>query len=281
MKAARHVVEVIRQLVQSEQDISVSDISRHLGLNRSTASRLLAALRDGGLVEQNPMTQKYRPGMLALQLGMRSRSSFDVLDWVTSQSEQVVREIGHTVCIGVLEGKNLLIVATKRRETPIFLALDVGTSIPAHASSMGKVILATMPNEEVRARLPIELPELTGATRKSIDDLLADLEFIRSNGYSITHDELANGISSHAVSLQVRDNLVIAIGVAFLSNEQHSDEYKIISSLLEFKQRVSEELRLAKGNDGCAARGTASQTELQQQEEPSRKEISDQPARSS
>lgn len=244
MKVAENIVSVLRMLVRSTQDISVAEVARHIGLNRSSASRLLATLRDGGLVEQSPTTHKYRPGVLALQLGMRSKTSFDVLEWVTAQSETIVQKTGHTVCIGVLEKNDLTIVATRRRPTPIYLALNVGTTIHAHASAMGKVILAQMSDTEVRATLPEELEKLASGTKDNIDDLLTDLKPIRSNGYAISHNELSEGIASYAVAVELRKNLTVAVGVAFFTNEQHSDEYTIISALLEFKKVVSDNLSL-------------------------------------
>ncbi len=244
MKVAQNTIELIRMMVRSKEDISVSEAARQIGVNRSTASRLLATLRDGGLFDQNPDTQKYRPGMLALQLGMRSRSSFNVLEWITAQAETVVQAIGHTVCLGVLDGADVMIVATKRRATPIYLTLDVGTCIRAHASAMGKVILAQLDDEAVRALLPEPLDKMAEMTRISHHALLEDLALIRKTGYAISHNELANGISSYAVCTRLKDETPMAIGVAYLSNENHSDEYQIVSSLLDFKKRIDRELLL-------------------------------------
>lgn len=242
MKVAENVVNVIKLMIRSGEDVSVAEVGRHLSLNRSTASRLLASLRDGGLLEQCPLTQKYRPGVLALQFGMRARNNYDVLNWITSEAESVVQLTGHTVCIGVLDRTDVMIINTRKRAAPIYLALDIGTRIQAHASAMGKVILSEMSDDQVRKTLPEMLEKTADNTRDNIEDLLKDLETIRSNGYAISRNELANGIASYAVALKIRDDLTISIGVAFLTNEQHSDEYAIVSALLNFKSRIAQEL---------------------------------------
>lgn len=231
MKVAENVVEVLKLLMRSEGEISVSEAARHLGMNRSTASRLLASLREQGLLLQDPRSSKYQLGVLALQLGAFAQQSFDYFDWVRSSLGDLVDSAKHTACIGMLDGPDLVIAYSHRhRDSAVNLSFDIGARIPAHVSSLGKVLLARRSEEEVRELI---------AQRPEIESFFAKAETIRREGISVSRNELAKGITSYAVSLAGDPRFDIAVGIAmFASADTTADEARVKQSLIDFKARM-------------------------------------------
>lgn len=231
MKVAENVVEVLKLLMRSEGEVSVSEVARHLGLNRSTASRLLASLREQGLLLQDARSSKYQLGVLALQLGAFAQQSFDYFDWVRSSLGDLVETVKHTACIGLLDGPDLVIAYSHRhRDNAVNLSFDIGARLPANVSSLGKVLLVRKPEEEIRELLG-DRPEATA--------FMSKIDPIRLEGIATSRDELAKGVVSYAVSLTGDPRFDIAVGIAMMSSpETPEDEAHVKSTLLKFKARM-------------------------------------------
>lgn len=231
MKVAENVVEVLKLLMRSDGEVSVSEVARHLGLNRSTASRLLASLREKGLLLQDVRSAKYQLGVLALQLGAFAQQSFNYFDWVRSSLGNLVEAAKHTACIGLLDGPDLVIAYSHRhRDNAVNLSFDIGARLPADVSSLGKVLLARKSEEEFRT-LMADRPEALAFLPKA--------DAIRRDGIAMSRDELAKGVVSYAVCLTGDPRLDIAVGIAMLSSpETQEDEARVKEALLNFKARM-------------------------------------------
>ncbi|KAB2667460.1 IclR family transcriptional regulator [Brucella tritici] len=231
MKVAENVVEVLKLLMRSDGEVSVSEVARHLGLNRSTASRLLASLRKEGLLLQDSRSAKYQLGVLAIQLGAFAQQSFNYFDWVHSCLPELVEDAKRTACIGLLDGAELVIADSHRhRDNAVNLSFDIGARIPADISSLGKVLLARKSQ-----------PELTELLKDSPnkDKFLPKVEKIRHEGFAMSRNELAHGVVSYAVCLTGDPRLEIAVGIAMLSSpETQEDEGRVKKALLNFKTRM-------------------------------------------
>ncbi|MFP1645361.1 IclR family transcriptional regulator [Pontitalea aquivivens] len=231
VKVAENVVEVLKLLMRSDGEVSVSEVARHLGLNRSTASRLMASLREQGLLLQDSRSAKYQLGVLALQLGAFAQQSFDYFDWVRASLGDLVEAAKHTACIGMLDGPDLVIAYSHRhRDNAVNLSFDIGARLPAHISSLGKVLLARKTEEEF-LQLMADRPEALGFLEKS--------DAVRREGFAVSRDELAKGVTSYAVCLTGDPRLDIAVGIAmFSSPETAQDEACVKRALLDFKARM-------------------------------------------
>lgn len=231
MKVAENVVEVLKLLMRSNGEVSVSEVARHLGVNRSTASRLLASLRKEGLLLQDSRSAKYQLGVLAIQLGAFAQQSFNYFDWVHSSLSELVDVVKRTACIGLLDGSDLVIAdSCRHRENAVNLSLDVGARLPADISALGKVLLARKSEDEIR-ELMVDRPEGMAFLHKA--------DQIRIDGIASSRDELSKGIVSYAVCVTGDPRLDIAVGIAMLSTpETHADEERVKEALINFKARM-------------------------------------------
>lgn len=216
MKSIEKAVSALQLMVESGGELRVGDVSRHLKVNRSTASRLLASLAGGGLIEQDPLTQRYGAGILAVQLAAGFHRKFDLVEQAQKEMEALARETQHTAWLGVLSGAEVVVLKTVRGSQPIQFAVEPGHRLPAHAAAMGKALLALKPDEEIRGLFEGPLAATTGRTLHSVDDLLRELAQTRLRGYAISNQELFDGVKAISIALTERHKgTSIAVSVSY------------------------------------------------------------------
>lgn len=236
MKSIEKAVSALQLMVESGGELRVGDVSRHLKVNRSTASRLLASLAGGGLIEQDPLTQRYGAGILAVQLAASFHRKFDIVEQAQREMEALARETQHTVWLGVLSGAEVVVLKTVRGSQPIQFAVEPGHRLPAHAAAMGKALLSLKPDPEIRSLFEGPLQATTKQTLHSIDALLQELSLTRLRGYAISDQELFDGVKAISIALTERHKgTSIAVSVSYpLFNLADGNDQPIIDALLAF-----------------------------------------------
>lgn len=240
MKSIEKAVEALRLMATSGREISVAETGRHLNVTRSTASRLLATMGRGGLIEQNPSTQRYRPGILAVQLASGFHRHFDLVDQVGQEMAELSAQTGHTAWAGILSGTEVVVLKTVRGTHPIQFTVEPGRRLPAHAAAMGKALLALKSDGDVRALFPQGLPATAGAALGSVDDLIAELGLTRLRRYAVSNQELFNGVRAISVAFQDTDKeKAVALSVSYpLFSVQDGGDQAIVDTLLLTASRI-------------------------------------------
>lgn len=206
MKSVRTALRALELLSDATPEIGVSEVSRHLKIGKSSASRLLAALGDGGLLEQDPATRRYRAGLLALRLGSLRKARSNLHEIVQGAMATLARETGHSCFVSVLAGNEIVVLNQVHGGYPIRFMVEPGRRLPAHATAVGKAMLARLSNEEVRAFYPT--PRLVAPTPyslRSVDALIRHLSVVRDRGWAETDQETFPGIKSIGVAFRSED----------------------------------------------------------------------------
>ena len=203
MKSIRKAAEVLRLLASPPHDMSVAEVARALRVTASNASRILAELRDAELLHQDVATRRYRPGPLAMRLAAGFQQTTDILSCVQETMPELVGRTSHTAWAGVLDGADVVALRTQHGGYPVRFEIDLGKRLPAHATAMGKVLLALLPDADVRRRMRGRLNAVTPHTITTLPALLSELASIRARGYGISDQELFAGIKSIASTSSV------------------------------------------------------------------------------
>lgn len=185
------VLHLVRDRVR---DVGVGEIARDLGLNLSTAHRIVRALVNEGYLAQNETNERYYLGGSALLLGQAAYRNFR-LDVVRPVLERLSARTGESVNLGVLAGNHAIVVERVESPEPLRFTQPPGTRTPLHASAMGKALLAF--NSELEARFlgsPGALEPILPNTRTRARDLRAELEEIRARGWSTDDEESHLGV---------------------------------------------------------------------------------------
>jgi DNA-binding IclR family transcriptional regulator len=192
----------ILEILARSGDVGVTDLALELGVHKSTAFRLVAALERRDLVEQNSGRGKYRLGPGILRLAGASTSRLDVVQESRVVSRALAQRTGETVNLAVLSDGAALYMDQVAGSSALQPHNWVGQRIPLHATSNGKVLLSTLERVEVRRQVPSLQPytELTITTMKALQK---ELDEVRTRGYAVAVDELEIGLT--AVAAPVRD----------------------------------------------------------------------------
>jgi len=195
--------------------LGVSELSREVGISRSSAHRYIATLEVLGYLEQDRRTRKYRLGPRVLDLGFSAINSMELRQIAAPHLQALSDETGHTVNMAVLDGIDILYIercrTSSQGQRDIDLNLHVGSRLPAYCTSMGKILLADLPRDEQKKRLAqIQLSKRGPNTLTAKTALLEELGRVRACGLAVNNEELAYGLRSIAAPVQGQDGDVVA-----------------------------------------------------------------------
>lgn len=206
----------------------VSDLAAALDMPTSTVHVHLQTLEELGYViaEGN----EYRLSLRFLDIGCRVRSRFDVFSAARGEMIDLSQETGETVGIGVVENDKRVELWQIEGEDAINDRIHVGEHTYLHWTSLGKTLLASLPDEEIDRIVDRQgLPRATENTITDRDELFEEVERIRRRGYTIEDEERKVGIRSVSVPLtDVDGDTVAALGINAPKNKltpQRCDEY--------------------------------------------------------
>lgn len=188
-------------LLRDRETIGVAEASRDLGIARSTVHRLLAMLAHYEFAQRDPAGRGYRAGPALVSLGLAAVVRMDVRRQARPHMERLASEVEETVTLMGLEGASVRFLDCVESPRPIRVAGRTGLLRPAHCTSVGKAILAQLPQSQLTQLYPDQaLPGLTDRSITSRDQLWSVLAEVRRAGY--------------ATNLGESDADLVAVGVA-------------------------------------------------------------------
>jgi IclR family transcriptional regulator, pca regulon regulatory protein len=195
--------------------IGVSELSRDLGLSRSTTHRYIATLTALGYLQQDAETKRYRLGPRVLDLGFAAINSMDIRELSVPHLQALSDVTGFTVNMAILDGADVVYIercrTSRSGQREIDLNLHVGSRLPAYCTAMGKALLAFVPQERLDQILDgIDLVARGPNTITKRTALLAELERVRALDIAVNNEELAYGLRSIASPIRSRGGEVVA-----------------------------------------------------------------------
>jgi DNA-binding IclR family transcriptional regulator len=191
---------------------TVTDLAARCNINRATAWRLLGTLEARGLVERDPITNRYRVGLAMIR--MSASAGYDGLVRRTRHIlERVSEQTGETADLAVAGQHGVTYVGEVA--PPSVMAINwVAREVPLHATSTGKAFLAWLPPEEARGLLDVPLPRFTDTTITDLETLMSHVAETRERGYAECAGELEPalyGVSAPILSSDERPLGVFSI----------------------------------------------------------------------
>jgi IclR family KDG regulon transcriptional repressor len=195
--------------------LSLSELSRKLGIPKASVFRNLNALEQCGYVVRSARDGSYCLGVKVLDLARRFSQKDRFLTAGSAHTRELSRATGETSHLAILDGSDIVYVDVAEGSQMIRAVVGRGDRLPAHCVASGKAILAYSPREVVMDFLARGLKSLTPLTFVSPDALLADFERIRRRGYATNIGEWADDVAAVAVPVFGQDSVVVgAIGIA-------------------------------------------------------------------
>lgn len=188
------VVAILDLLGESDASLSLAEICRQMSLRKSTAHRALMALERTGLIERAP-AHRYRLGLKLYDMGNRAVEQIDLRARVHPFLRKLALRVGHTVHLGVLHKTRVVYIdKIEPINRHVCISSRTGTSNPVYSTSLGKAILAFLPQEEIAKTIAgIQFTAFTSKTLTTPDELTGALERVRRRGFSVDDEEMELG----------------------------------------------------------------------------------------
>lgn len=200
---------VIRAFDRSHPELSLSEVAAATGVTRAAARRFLLTLAELGYVRSDGRFFSLSPRVL--ELGYAYLSSLSLPEVAEPHLEQLATEVNESSSVSVLDGFDVVYVARVPTSRIMTVSISVGTRFPAYATSMGRVLLAALPDEELEAYLKdIRLDRLTSRTIGSAAALRTELQRVRAQGWALVDQELEEGLRAVAAPIRDRAGRVVA-----------------------------------------------------------------------
>jgi DNA-binding IclR family transcriptional regulator len=194
VERALHVLEIM-----AGGPVTVSEVARDLDVGPSSASRLLSTMERSGFVSRDP-SGAFRLGPRIGSLGFAYAQHYHPARDLGPLLDQIVERSEETVILAVLEGSAARIVDQRQSPHPLSSSARIGGLTPLHCGAAGKAILAFLPDEQIRTLVSTKpLQRFTANTLTTPDELFAEIATIRNSGFSLSVEEIDEGVAGLAV----------------------------------------------------------------------------------
>ena len=181
-------------------EYGVSDLARKFNYPKSTVHNIFSTLLMCGLLKYDEATQKYRLGNMAAELGNAFRKTNSMLSIMRPYLSQLSAETCETVYLATVSDDMVLYLDVAH--APYSASGDImGLRAPLYCTGIGKALLACMDDESIARILAKPMPAFTPDTKTTPEELMAEIQFIRGNGYSLDNMEHEFGVKCVAVPL--------------------------------------------------------------------------------
>jgi DNA-binding IclR family transcriptional regulator len=225
LSSVKKALELLDHFTAERHELSLAEISREVDAHKSSVFRVLTPLEAAGFLEKDPQSGKYRLGLKILDLAGRVWGRYDIRQIAAPFMEELARETGEVIHLAVLDGSDIVYLEKKGQGQVLTVATRVGGRNPAYASSMGKILLADLSENELKAILGRgKLKKLTPKTIDEIPKLIEELAKVREQGFALDNEETFPGI--RCVGAPVRDGTekVIAAVSATVPTQRMDDK---------------------------------------------------------
>lgn len=198
----------VLRLLARHGELGVTEIAAKLKVHKSTAFRFVTTLELHDLVEQHTERGKYRLGVGVLQLAGAASAKLDLVQRAKPVAQRLAEVVGETVNITVLSGHEALYVDQVAGSAALQLHNWVGQRIPLHATSNGKVLLASVSGVRFDELTSGVLKRFTDRTITDRERLRAQVCEVRQQGFALAVDELEVGLTAVAAPVRGADGVV-------------------------------------------------------------------------
>lgn len=237
-------LDVIRALSLPGPGRTLSEVARDTGLTRASARRFLLTLEELGYVRSGDRRFALTPRVL--ELGFAFLSSLTLPQIAQPHLRELVEQVHESSSVSVLDGAEIVYVAREPTQRIMTVLISVGTRFPAHATSMGRVLLAGLDDARLDSFLEtVELNALTAATVTDPARLRKELSRVRNQGWALVDQELEDGLRS--VAVPIRDpagEVVAAMNLSTHVSRRTADAIRehLLPPLLDAALRVERDL---------------------------------------
>jgi IclR family KDG regulon transcriptional repressor len=209
MKIVNKAISVLDLFLASNGELSVDEISRLAGMNKSTTRRIVLSLIECGFLQRQQRKGKYSLGMKFLDYIQAVKKNNPVIDIAEPYLNELQQIINETISLALWDGYYAIICRSIFPNHPLRVNSNEGALVGLHFASLGKAILAEMPEEELNRYISKSLTRYTHNTITDVNDLKKHLIIVRQEGAAIDDEEAFLGVRGIGAVLKNNESAVV------------------------------------------------------------------------
>jgi DNA-binding IclR family transcriptional regulator len=236
---------ILSAISASKNGMGVSDLAKKLKMAKSTVHGMTSALEELGAVMRDPLTKKYKLGFTLLEIGRSAYSRIDLETAARPVTEKLMEKTRTSVFIGILNWDQVTILDIVESRQDLHITAPVGSTVPLLAGAVGKVFLASMPEEQAAKIVKSKgLPRFTDNSIVDGDSYFNELAHVRQHGYAVDDEEYIIGVRAVASPLTGLGQLQSAIwAVGFKANLDEKKMQTLIEETLQAARGISQRIQ--------------------------------------
>ena len=206
--------QILSLISRADHGLKISDLSKTLGLSKSTVHGITAALEEQGAIIRDTRAKRYSLGFTLFELGRSVYSRIDLKDLARPLMEDLMQKTEQSVFLGIKNRNRVTVLDIVESMNDLKITSPIGASLPLLAGALGKVFLASMDAEQ--ASILLDSKALPRYTEKSITDperYLEEMRTAQQTGYATDDEEYISGVRAVASPINGEKNLLSAIWV--------------------------------------------------------------------
>lgn len=244
--SARRALDVLCAYSAERPEWSVTELSQHLGVHKSTMSRLLTTMEGAGFVRRSSESGRFVLGPRLLEMASLVLARLDVRAIARPWLEELSRASQETVNLAVWDQDEAINVDQIASTQPILYMGWIGRRTPAHASSTGKALLAFQPPDVIERLLSRPLTAFTKRTATDPTRVRQELIWIRECGYAMAEDEFQEGVTAVAAPILAHGSVSAVVSISaptYRTTRQRKGHF--VQLLTNAAQAIGQRLEMA------------------------------------
>ena len=246
IQSVNHALDILEEFCKQQEELGVTELSKRLNLHKNNVFRLLATLESRGYIEQNKATENYCLGVKNLELGQAFIKQIGLLRLARPVLNDLERDTNETCYIAVARGNSVFYLDAVETKQIVKVASRVGSRLPIFTTSVGKVLVASEPIEEIEKMIPkAGLTKFTDHTITDKKKLIEHLKVVAQKGYAVDYEEFDLGVACTAAPIRDYTRRVVgAVSLSGPSSRLSMDrlEKELVPMVLEAAKEISRRL---------------------------------------
>jgi DNA-binding IclR family transcriptional regulator len=252
VKSSTRTLDLLELVIEHSNELSLSDISQTLNIPISSMHALVNTLVERGYYIRDPISLRYGIGPKLTLLMAAGNKNVDLISLAEPVFERMRWECDEAISMSVLDGNRIRFIYFSPARSIFQIVNLVGSSLPAHATGSGKVMLAHLPPQELDGLFPSEnLPHTTPNMIATKSELLRAIAEASKQGYAIDNQESEPGVWAVASCIRDTDGgplaaISIIVPTIRLDNEKIAEWTQLV---MEGAKEISTKLSCAPVKD--------------------------------
>ena len=232
--------QILQLIAGEDRQMTISDLSRELGINKSTVHGITKALEETGALYRDNESKRYALGTAIFELARADYSRKDLKEIARPLMEKLMRSTGQSVFLGICSGSHVSIIDIVESAQDLKITSPVGTRVPLLAGALGKAFLACM--DKTQALSLIDELGLRSYTANSIINpkrYMEKVEQARETGYGLDDEEYIEGVRAVAAVINRSGHPMAAVWIVGFTPSMDSGT---LQSIAAETKRTAEEI---------------------------------------